>query len=259
MQTVFLPPLWPPTFVWIAFVAGIAVALIASLLCSGRWISKATRNILRGIAAAVILAAAMGFIIATNQTLGDFYVPALFNSPFAALAALVLGYWLYRLRAKYLHLYAALELVGAVATITICAITPYGSSYARAAALLTAIYFLVRGMDNAEKGKLFRRLRVCKRKVGSRNLVIWAVLMSFGLALGVWSDSQDRDVAAPYRSKEGGGRTPVSALECGGFFIVCDEAAWRERDRLMNGTPADRARAEQDVARRLRDHQERSN
>ncbi len=58
-------------------------------------------------------------------------------------------------------------------------------------------------------------------------------------------------VAPPYLGTAEGNAMPVSAIECGRMFIICDAPAWSEHDRLLAGSEADRAKAQAEAVARF--------
>lgn len=257
MSLPYLPPLTPPTIVWVGLVVSGALLPIAILLTSGGWLSRKNGGArIVTVAAFLFLGSAVGLLVTSFFTFMMFYIPAFFNSPLAAVFAIGAGFGLYWLKKNRLHLYAAAEIIGAGGTLIACVFTPYGSPLARTAALVAGIYFLVRGLENAEKSELWSKLRQRLRNLERPDWLIMAV----GLATMVNAILPRPEVIdPPYMANKDGSQTPVSPLDCGGFFIVCDEAAWRERDRLLRSTPADRARSEQEAGvRRQREYERRS-
>jgi len=204
---------------------------------------------LAGLAGLVFFCAVAFTLLAIGPVIADFYVPVVFASGWAALAAGVVGVVLFFLRRVALWVYATIEVSGAIVTLLICGISTYGSPYQRGSALVGAIYFLIRGLDNAEKANLahivIHRLRAFEyRKIAA------AVVVSVAAIFVAMLPKPTDFVAPPYLTSKDGLRMPVSPMDCGDLFIVCDEAAWRERDRLVKGTAADRAKAEQEAERR---------
>lgn len=243
---------------WVAAAAS-ALLFATSYFLARVWPRKTDSTLplqVFGTAALLLALCVVGLLVSSFATFVDFYLPVFFASPWAAAGVAVAGVGLYWLRSRWLHVYAALEIAGAIATSVICAFTSYGSPLARGAALLTATYFLVRGLDNAEKGKLFPRIRLYARRTGWRGALMLALVLPVAL-MPLYLTNPDADVAPPFLSSKEGARIPVSPMRCGSTLITCDEAAWRERERLINGTPEDRARAEADADRRLQEHEAR--
>jgi len=233
--------------------------LLAVGLFLGRvWPQKADSELpiqVFGAGIVLLFMCVIGLLITTFPTFATFYLPVFFASPWAALGVVLLGGGLYWIRSKWLQFYAALEIIGAIATSVVCAFTNYGSPLARAVALLTATYFLVRGLDNAEKGKLFPKLRQLARRAGWQGVIIAALVIPFVVMMRFFNP--DADIPPPFMSSKEGARMPVSPMRCGQLLITCDEAAWRQRERLLRGTPEDRARAEADAERLWQEHKAR--
>lgn len=196
----------------------------------------------------------VGVMFSTVPTLVEFYLPALFDSTWAAVAAMIVGLLLFWLRKAKPARYAALEILGALATMTVCGSSQYGTPYQRGTALLAATYFLIRGLDNADKGNLLGRLATRARTLAAldrRRLALIAlvfIMFPIGLAASIASK---KGLSPPYLDTARGGGIPVSALECGDLWVVCDEAAWRRREALIRGSAKDRARDKIDVDARV--------
>lgn len=247
----YLPSLAPPIAVTLVGVAS-SVSLVAGItslsLFKGARVKRYASSII-SISGYGIALFFLALWFSSGITFIEFYAPAIFNSPWAAAFAATVGVGLFFLRRNWLGMYGAVEIVGAAATLIICGFTAYGSTFQRASALLGAMYFLVRGMDNAEKGGLLSAIRRSLPKLGWREILA-VVAMTVTVVAALIPDP-DGDVMPPYMGSRDGTRLPVSAIECGNLFIVCDEAAWHEHERLVRGSPADRAQAESDAERRF--------
>lgn len=192
------------------------------------------------ISSALLLAVSLLISAATiSETLINFYLPTIFLSPWAAVGSFVAGLLLFALRKKYLGIYGIIEVVGAIVTTIICAITVYGSSVERAAALLGATYFLIRGLDNVDKGNVVPTVAAWieyRRYIDYKGALAVAVGV---LAFAVSTIREEDMVQPPYLVDiRSGARTPVPATMCGRAFIVCDRAAWRESNRLKAASVA---------------------
>jgi hypothetical protein len=187
------------------------------------------------------------WLTAAVPLVATFYIPALFASPWIAVAATLLGLALWAIRRVWLGAYGGLEVIAALVTIAICAFSQYGSDFQRGIALLGAIYFLVRGLDNAEKGHLLADLRRAPKrvwKIGGAGALGAAVLTAFAILL------PGPSIEPPYLESAYGGVMPVSATDCGRPFVVCDRAAWIENRRLRTASNTERALAEREATRR---------
>ena len=247
MKTIyFLPPLGPPAFVIFLFAASIAL-IAASVFLRTNWQSHQAKRLERlSLDSGVFgLFASIVFLwMSSGITLVDFYLPALFASPWAAAGALLIALALFGLRKAHLGVYGGLEIAGACVTLAICGFTSYGSALQRAAALLGAVYFFVRGLDNADKGDLIGVLR----RVSSHRRT-WYLAATF-VAVAIVVVLPRPPVRPPFMANFDGTELPVSAVSCGDLFIVCDEAAWREHQRLLVATNAERASAEVQAEKR---------
>ncbi|GAA0300097.1 hypothetical protein GCM10009087_07420 [Sphingomonas oligophenolica] len=189
----------------------------------------------------------------SGLTFVEFYLPAIFASPWAALLAGLIAICLFALRKISPATYGAIEIAGAIGTLTVLGFSSFGSPFQRGISLITAAYFLIRGLDNAEKGLLHRRFLTSLRKLSDWRKAAPLVLIVAFIPLIAWLSANNRFAAIkpPFLGGKGGERLPVSAIECGEPFIVCDESAWRQHERLENGTAADRAQAEADANARF--------
>ena len=241
----YLPPLTPPTWV-IVLGACVLSSFIASVIISRFFSTPNTKQISKlALAAGLYGSVALFFslIMSSGSTFFSFYVPALFESPWAAPFAIFAGLILFAIRKFRLELYSFVEIIGALLTIAVVASTSYGTAFQRGAALITSIYFLIRGLDNADKSDLQGKIKIWFQKNS------WGEILSRGgaaiimVAVLIGSFNLKPLVAPPYMSSVKSSDLPVSALECGEIFIVCDENAWRERERLLKATPEERARS----------------
>jgi len=243
-MTYYLPPLTPPTYVVVVgLVSGLFVmlGLISKRFTKGPAVERVGKALFQ-VGWLGTLVFFCGALFSSGITFLYFYLPALFDSAWAALAAFVIGIGLFVLRKRQLAIYAGLEIGGAFLTIAVCALTQYGSSYQRAIALMTAIYFLIRGLDNADKGDLYSKLKVHFKRMKRREKFV-AFIMGIGLIIGTGTSIYSEILVAPPYMSSPRGVFPVSVMECGGLFIVCDEKAWREHKRLQTGTIEDRRQA----------------
>lgn len=208
---------------------GITMARVATLPVAGK------AGIAIAVMASVVAVMSGGIILVQGAAyLLTYYSRPFFESKWVAIAAFVLGLLLFWLRSRRLYLYAAIELAGAMAAILVCALSTYGTASQRASALLGAVYFLIRGLDNADKGKLLEQVRA---NVGAL-IAIVAFFAIIGAAVA-WGRSYREDVRATRFS------APVSPERCGDTLVFCNAGAWREHWRLRTLTPAQRAQAEQ--------------
>lgn len=205
------------------------------------------------IGAAGLLGAIFLSLFSVLPTILFFYAPEVFASRWVSIFALIAGIILFELRKRRLDLYGALEILGAVAAIVVCATNSTGTPSQRAMALITATYFLVRGLDNAERGQLKTTLRLAYPSIrrGLLMLLGGAMFMAIVVA-GSWG--RNSDVKPPYMSNHDGSVIPLSPMWCGGAFVICDESAWRERSRLMQGPESGRKAAEVAANERARLH-----
>ena len=253
-MTNFSPPLLPP----LETMVGIAIACF--LLLSAWLLSKLERSgwpvnpkgmavaggFLLFFAAAHALAFSGGVFIA-------FYASPLFRSPWIALVALVVGLALFALRRFQQGLYGGLEILGSIATIIVCASTPYGSDFERAAALLGAIYFFVRGLDNADKGELKRLVANLYRLVGAKKAMLFAgFCVAVGGIFAVAALRRDDGIPPPYIESYTGERLPIHPLWCHRVYSVCDQKSWEDWSRLRRAPPEELARANADFEARER-------
>ncbi len=256
MATQYLPSLAPPAAVW---VFGVAAALLFGCSRFVIWVWPHGRNlkisftlqIFAGLCLALFL---LGLTFSSFETFAIYYLPVIFASRWAAAVVVVAGFALFWLRTKWLRIYAMVEIGAAIATAIICAGTSYVTPLARGAALLTATYFLIRGLDNASKAGLIESTGKYIRKYGPK---YWPFAILWVSAIVLQFSKRPSEILPPYMVNVDGRRSPVSAVRCGRPFIVCDEPAWRERERLLRGHPADRARAEAEAERRFDEEEER--
>jgi len=195
------------------------------------------------VATWLLLAGFLITLLTVGPTFAQYYLPVAFNSSWAALVAMLLGIGLFAIRKNALAWYAAVEIVGAAATLIVCAASSYGSSSQRAAALVGGIYFLIRGLDNADRGDLLNKLKELQVRVPP-TAVVGATFLLTALFAPTFMEVGRAPPTPPFLAGAYGDRVPVSPLKCGSSFVVCDEAAWRERERLLHATPAERAEAE---------------
>lgn len=191
--------------------------------------------------------------VGAAQTIVDFYLPALFRSHLVGIAAVTVAVILYLVRKNARWLYALIEIAGAILAINVAAI-PSGISFSqRAVTVVGAIYFLVRGLDNAEQGMLWAKLWEARhflpKNIGRQGAIVAVVVAVLGI--GAVSRSRLADVAPPYMtSAEKPDKMPVSPMECGELFVTCDERSWHRRARLIHGTDLERTDARIDAERR---------
>lgn len=250
----YLPPLIVPWEFILFFALSIFCIIFAFLLIRN---NKGKSSLFEYAAFGGVLTFLMSLaslIFSAGLTFIDFYIPVIFNSGWIAPLAGVTGICLFWLRRRRRDLYAALEIGGAVATIIVCAINSYGSSAQRGAALLTATYFLVRGLDNAVEGKLLLSMKNFKDLIylnlshgtvrrQRHTKIMLCIALLFG-SLAIILPKPDSNILPPYMADKNGARSPVSPMKCGYMFVVCDKQAWQARDQLLKGTPQDRANAE---------------
>ena len=207
----FLPPLTFSAEVIVPFAIGIS--LIAVAFCARR-LGKmsALQPGLVNVGGFLIALAILLWLTTAVPLVWTFYVPALFASPWIGIAAALLGLALWAIRRVWLGAYGGLEIIAAIATIAICALSHYGSGFQRGIALLGAIYFLVRGLDNAEKGRLLADLRGVPKRV-------WKVLGTWALGAALFTALATLlprpDIEPPYLEGAHGGVLPASATDCG--------------------------------------------
>lgn len=247
----YLPPITPPVIVTfgLTFSLAIFIGLLVVRKFSGRVSkSKVSADLIAG---SVFLFCFSTLLLFTSSgiTLMTFYVPAVFSSPWAALTAGVLGLGMFALRRSYQGVYGAIEIVGACITLGICGFTDYGSTPQRLIALLGGMYFLVRGLDNADKGGLVPILKRLHAHLGYWSIVNIALILSVVVAVSLLPSRYDA-IGPPYIEGRDGSRVPVSAIKCGDLFIICDESAWREHARLLRATRSERGRAETEAEAR---------
>lgn len=261
----FLPPLTPPPLViWTlgVSVAGVCIgALTRAVGPAPKFVEGATRLMVGS--GYLFLLGLFLLLSSSGLTFFDFYAPAIFESPWIAPIAIALGLALFGIRKFWLGAYGAIEILGALATVVVCALTQYGSTFERGAALLGAIYFLVRGLDNAEKGNLASMIVSNVRQNAFPALLIPATLI-IAMAFLVVMPEGDGNIPPPYLGGARGERVPVSPIQCGGIWIVCDRASWELKEQLLNGTQEERDAAEDVADRRkstfelAREHQDQS-
>jgi len=240
-----LPPLVFPLEALVVAAIGAVLIGISFFIPRARIWDTDTRDAVASIGGIAIGWAFLSGLPNVAGPFFEYYVPAIFASGWAAVAAILLALALYMLRRSYLGAYGAVEIIGALATIFVCASTNYGSPFERGAALAGAVYFLVRGLDNAEKGDFwigaFAKIR---RFRPSPSLVVAWCTITLMVCLMFYTESR-QTVEPPYMVDiRGGDRTPVSPMMCGRLYIECDAAAWREHRRLKLGTQAQRDAAE---------------
>ena len=237
-----LPPLYPPPEALIGVVASVCVLVLCRIAIkkvrAGQW-AGVVRTIQLMSAASICV-----FLLLAVGTVGgrffSFYFPVIFASKWAAIIAAFFGVGLFILRKKWLGLYGALEVIGAIVTICICAFIENGSTFQRASALLGATYFLVRGLDNAEKGGVgefvWPEIRSLLSGNGAKVIVIASFTLSaIGIVVVVNHNSPHEKIAPPYIESYTGKRVKVTPQYCDRIFVICDKKAWDEYRRLKNG------------------------
>lgn len=189
-------------------------------------------------------------LLTSGLTFIDFYLPAIFASPWAALLAGFVAICLFALRKVSLATYGAIEIAGATVTLAVLGFSSFGSPFQRGISLLTAAYFLIRGLENAEKGHLHHHLLSSLRSL--RRPSNWRQIYILCIPLAVWlsATGPSSAIKPPFLEDRFGQRLPVSAIKCGQPFIKCDESAWRQHEQLANGTAADRAKSEAEAKAR---------
>lgn len=250
----FLPSLWPPLPVVLLAAMPLAILALFTALKNLR-LFEAQRQIIKismGVAG-VFLAFGLTLVVASVvPTFIDFYIPAIYASPWVGVLAVGLGLALFIVRKKWLGVYGAIEILGALVTILICGLTDYGSAFERGAALLGATYFLVRGLDNADKGDL---MSMVSYAIGRWRMKLLIPPAMAALTVGfVILPGPDNAIEPPFLEGKGGERLPVSPMMCGAPFIICDQKAWFEKKRLSSGSDTDRAAARQAAEQRYQEH-----
>ena len=155
-MTYYLPPLSPPWYVGAVFVLGIAI--LAPTFLFRKRLSRLKTVALAVIGGSLAGLGTLGIYFSSFVTFIEFYIPPFFMSGYAALAAIPIGIALFELRRRQRGIYGALEVLGAAIAIVVTAGAQYATWSQRAIALLGAIYFVVRGLDNANEGKLIEKL-----------------------------------------------------------------------------------------------------
>jgi hypothetical protein len=243
----FLPPLTFSTEVIVPLAIGVGLIVVA--LCAKR-LGKTSpvQTGLIEVGGISIALAILLWITTAVPIVSAFYVPALFASPWIGLAATLLGLALWGIRRVWLGAYGGLEVIAAMVTIAICAFSEYVSGFQRGIALLGAIYFLVRGLDNVEKGELLTDLRRVPKRV-------WKYIATAALGAAIVTAFATLlpgpGIEPPYLEGVHGGVLPASATDCGRPFVVCDTAAWIENRRLRAATHAERVLAEREAEQRF--------
>lgn len=250
----YLPPLIIPWEFILFFILSALCFILAFLLIRNNKRKSSLFEYVAFFGVLTFLMSLVSLIFSVGLTFFAFYMPVIFNSGWIAPLAGVTGICLFWLRRRRRDLYAALEIGGAVATIIVCAINSYGSSAQRGAALLTATYFLVRGLDNAVEGKLLLSMKNFKDLIDlnlshgtvrrQRHTKVMLCIALLFVSLAIILPKPDSNISPPYMADKNGARLPVSPIKCGYMFVVCDKQAWQARDQLLKGTPQDRAAAD---------------
>lgn len=185
--TYYLPSLSPPWPVVAFFVASVVLGVASFIAAWGLGRDQSGSGAANGFGIAALFALLGAFILfcfSSGMTIVAFYLPALFASPWSAVAAAIVGLLLFWLRKKNLGFYGAIEIVGAGVTLVVVAFNSYGSTAQRASALLGAIYFLIRGLDNAEKGELLSKIRVWVARGAIKSIIAaFGAFTSIGIPL----------------------------------------------------------------------------
>lgn len=235
-----LPPLWPPLWVW-HVAAYSLVPVAASVLVMRSFVvdEKNGSNLGRrpdglgcmSLGCLGYFLVIVGLVFSSGIRLVLFYFPALFASPFMGAAAIPLAIALFILREKRLALYGLLEIAGACATVLYTGIVQQPTAGARAAAILGAMYFVVRGLDNAKKGLLWSQLKGLFKTHGiyAATAGMFMVAASFTFVVLIASGR----VPVPFALGWWGIPKPVSPEECGGFLVVCDTASWKLYEKMV--------------------------
>lgn len=254
-MSTFLPPLVPS---WSGLIPVLGTTGIVSAAWAGsrrrRYLSEDSPSTgLPGIAAAAVLIW-MIWSLFYADTIYHYYLPALYHSQWLGAAVAVLAVFLYFVRKRARWFYAVLEIAGAAAAIYVTTAPSNLPFVQRVVAIVGAIYFLIRGLDNADQGGLWKMLR-------SRSLelrVIIPVISIAGAAATIifyGADSSQKNPHPfpdpPFALYADKLMRPVSAARCGEPFVTCSEENWRERTRLLAGTEKDRDAAELDADRRF--------
>lgn len=192
--------------------------------------------------------------VAYPDTMYNFYLPALYHSQWLGLVVACIAITLYFLRKEARWFYALLEIIGASLAIYVTTIPSDLPFAQRAVAIVGAVYFLIRGLDNADQGKLWKK--IWTTFATSPRLAVVVILFSaLGTAAGMFVEKSDR-LQHPMPDLPAGAYThdlwrPVSAIKCGQPFVSCSKENWIERERLLAGTPKERATAELEADRRF--------
>lgn len=230
----FLPSLAPPDEVLLMiWLCALAVGLSVIFRATRKRNSETIATLLMLFAFSLGMNAASALFFTSVAPFIFFYLPIWFYSPWSAAAASIIAIMLYVVRKRAQGIYGLLEIIGAVGTMIVVASTKYGSAASRAAALLGAVYFLIRGLDNADKGNLGPQLAGWLRQSGLGSWIVVLLAMASIVLMGwLFALAQRPPVAPPYMMGRFG-RFPVSAMKCGSKLVFCDKAAWREHDRLV--------------------------
>ncbi len=248
MTPPFVPPFIVPTFIKWAFALWVPLTLLLLVLKSHLKFKREENK--AAIAAApfsLLFMIFFSWFVGSINTITEFYLPALFYSRWIALVSFALAIVLFFIRKHAKWLYALIEISGACLALYVSAIPSAIPVTQRAVTLVGAIYFLIRGLDNAEQGRLPQKLGEAIRLFPRHyvRLLTAAVVAGLVITVGIASRNRFADVKPPYRSLvKSPMPIPVSPLECGQLWVVCDEGSWRERDRLLAGSAAERAAAE---------------
>lgn len=256
IMTGYLPTLWPP-FEALVSLGVMTLGFGGGLLLRSPTASERMQKLrltMLNVGAFFAIMSLIFLATSTFQTFAMFYVPAIFMSPWAAVAAIMIAIPLFILRKYHLGTYGLFEIVGALATIFVCASVKQDDVFQRGAALTAAVYFLIRGLDNADKAKLPSKLAelaslvwkiMCKKRRIAK-LLGYVALM----ALAIYIPSLAPRYDPPYFYGPKTGFRPASPLECGRWSVVCDEKAWREHDRLMKASEGEREQSWADAMNR---------
>lgn len=260
----YVPPLIVPWEVW-GPLAAAGILLILSYALARLRPEKAELSLQLALGGGLaIVGATVASLFSVIPTFLEFYAPVIFASAWIAPFSGLAGLSLFLLRRKRLDIYGMIEICAAVVAIGVCAFNAGGSASQRAVALLTATYFLVRGLDNADKGKLLHSIkrwfrhsetltRILKQRRRPRAGYATVAFFVIGIVGIFVLPRPDNAVPPPYMSNKDGTRLPLSPVHCGDLFVVCDEAAWRARDHLIHGSEAERRKAEQKATDRFND------
>ncbi len=246
----YLPPLTPEPITIYLGLAGAGTLAVAAIGLRYSRLPEWVLEFLFRISMFLGLFFVVTLLASTGGTLVNFYLPALFDSPWVAIAAIFVAFCLFTMRVYCLHIYASIEILGALATIFICSFTQYGTTSQRAAALLAATYFLIRGLDNGRNASLGQMIVNRIQNYSWKQIFIFPIAIASAMFFAIFVSTWPR-ISPPYMTNIKGPPRPISALYCRSAFVVCDEVAWREYERLQAGTPEDRAQSYRDTAARI--------